>query len=77
VVLTSYSPSPFLTPESKINHELDDRSEINVKQTNVAAKDMFEQAHEAFFETSKTSPKPSASSVELPKRQSEPPAQKK
>jgi len=48
-----------------------------VKHANTVTKDMFEQARDAFFEISKTSSTPSVSLVELPKTQSEPPAEKK
>lgn len=48
-----------------------------MKHANTVTKDMFEQARDAFFEISKTSSTPSVSSIDLPKRQSEPPAEKK
>jgi hypothetical protein len=47
-----------------------------MKPENPRTKDMFEKAREAFFETAKKSPKPSDSSAESLKPQSEPAAKK-
>jgi hypothetical protein len=44
-----------------------------MKEANPMAEDMFEKAREAFFGTSETSPKPSASSAEFLKLRNEDP----
>jgi hypothetical protein len=43
-----------------------------MKQANPTAEDMFEKAREAFFGTTKTLPKPSASSADFLKPRNEP-----